>query len=298
MPAADNGRQGLVICADKGLYHVESLDGVFLCSARGALRNADLAPLVGDRVLLDDKVISTILPRRNSLIRPPLANLDALVFVVSTCSPSPNYLLLDKFIAICRFKGIEPMLALTKLDLADYAQLCEIYSATDIRIFNIDYSAPEPAAELIKALSGRFSAFTGNSGVGKSTLLNAIDAGFDIPTGEISRKLGRGRHTTRRTMLYKLPDGGYIADTPGFSTFDTNRYDIIRKEELAECFGEFEQYIGKCRFSDCSHTAESGCEIIAAVERGEINRSRYESYRTMYEQAKQLKEWEIAPRKQ
>lgn len=250
--------------------------------------------MVGDRVVIENgETICEILPRKNSIIRPPLANLDTLVFVVSTCSPQPNFLLLDKFIAIARYKNIEPVIALTKLDLADYRHICEIYSGADILIFNIDYRSDEPASEISAALSGKFSAFTGNSGVGKSTLLNAIDARFAIPTAEISRKLGRGRHTTRRTTMYRLPNGGYIADTPGFSTFETNQYDIIRKDELAACFDEFEPYFGKCRFSDCSHTAEAGCAVISAVESGDISRSRHDSYCAMYEQAKQLREWEI-----
>ena len=142
-------------------------------------------------------------------------------------------------------------------------------------------------------ISGKISAFAGNSGAGKSTLLNAVDPTLNIPTAEISKKLGRGRHTTRHAELYKLSGGGYIADTPGFSTFETNRYDIIRKEELASCFREFTDFTEECRFKDCAHICEKGCRVLEALAEGEIAQSRHESYRTMYEEARQLKEWEL-----
>lgn len=286
--------EGLIISADKGLYYVESPFGILTCRARGIFRKQENAPLTGDRVMVaDEELIYEILPRRNSITRPPVANLDILVFVVSTCNPPPNLMLLDKFIAVARFKEIEPVLALTKLDLSDYEKICSIYSNTGIRIFRIDYTQKNPAEQLLAAITGRLSAFTGNSGVGKSTLLNAINPDLGIPTAEISSKLGRGRHTTRRTTLYKLDGGGYIADTPGFSTFETNQYDIIRKEELAGCFDEFAPYLGKCRFQDCSHTAEKGCAVRAAVESGMIPPTRHASYCDMYAQASRMKEWEI-----
>ena len=142
-------------------------------------------------------------------------------------------------------------------------------------------------------LTGKLSAFTGNSGAGKSTLLNAIDPELNIPTGEISKKLGRGRHTTRHAELYKLAGGGYIADTPGFSTFETNRYEIIRKEELVDCFREFREYKDSCRFRDCAHICEKGCAVVEAVQYGKIPEQRHENYKAMYEEAKQLKEWEL-----
>ena len=157
----------------------------------------------------------------------------------------------------------------------------------------MDYSDERSVQSVRDLLAGKVSAFTGNSGAGKSTLLNAVDPTLDIPTGEISKKLGRGRHTTRHAELYKLREGGYIADTPGFSTFETNRYDVIRKEELAGCFREFEDYRDECRFRDCSHTCEKGCAVIEAVKQGLIPEIRHQSYCAMYEEAKQLKEWEL-----
>lgn len=276
-----------------GLYTVESPDGIYECKARGVFRSRGITPLVGDIVTVEDGVITEIHERRNSIIRPPLANLDQLIFVVSTCSPAPNYLILDKFIAIAEYKGIRPVMVITKTDLAGSEQLREVYGSIGIDVLEVDYSAPASVEAVRELLRGKISAFTGNSGAGKSTLLNAVDPTLDIPTAEISRKLGRGRHTTRTAVLYKLAEGGYIADTPGFSTFETNRYDIIRKEELAGCFREFSQYIGDCRFNDCAHTCEKGCAVVEAVGRGEIPASRHASYCAMYEEAKQLKEWEL-----
>ena len=238
-------------------------------------------------------VISEIIDRKNCIIRPPLANLDRLIFVVSTCSPVPNYLLLDKFIAIAEYKEITPVVVITKTDLGDSRPIHEIYGSIGITVLEVNYDDESTVESVRQLLSSGISAFTGNSGAGKSTLLNAVDPSLNIPTAEISRKLGRGRHTTRHAELYKLADGGYIADTPGFSTFETNRYDIIRKEELAGCFREFEPYIGECRFNDCAHVCEKGCAVIAAVGAGEIHESRHASYCTMYEEARQLKEWEL-----
>lgn len=290
---SDNSISGIIIKCLGGLYSVESPDGIYECKARGVFRNRGISPCVGDRVTVEDGVITEIADRKNCIIRPPLANLDQLIFIVSTCEPAPNYLILDKFIAIAEYKGITPVVAITKTDLGDSRPIHEIYGGIGIDVVEVKYD-DEASVEAVRAiLNGKISAFTGNSGAGKSTLLNAVDPTLNIATGEISRKLGRGRHTTRHAELYKLSGGGYIADTPGFSTFETNRYDIIRKEELAGCFREFDGLTDKCRFRDCAHICEKGCAVVEAVERGEISVSRHESYKTMYEEAKQLKEWEL-----
>ncbi len=285
---------GIIIKAVGGLYTVESPCGLTECKARGIFRKKGITPLVGDNVIVsaEQKVIEQVLPRKNSLIRPPLANLDQLVFVISMRSPSPNLTLLDKFIAVCEYKNIIPLIALTKVDLDSYEKIYDIYSGIGIKVIVIDYTRENPVEEIARELYDKISAFTGNTGVGKSTLLNAIDDTLNIATGEISRKLGRGRHTTRHAQLYKLKYGGYIADTPGFSTFETNQYDIIKKDELSDCFREFAEYKDNCRFRDCSHTKEKGCAVIEAVENGEISRSRHTSYCEMYEEAKQIKDWE------
>lgn len=288
-----NSKQGIIIKCLGGLYTVESPDGIYECKARGVFRSKGVSLYTGDNVLFSDGVITEVLERKNCIIRPPLANLDMLVFVVSTCDPSPNYLLLDKFIAIAEFKNIEPVIVITKIDIEDCENIERTYKSIGIKVYKADYSTPETIEEIRSALAGKISAFTGNSGAGKSTLLNAIDPTLNIPTAEISKKLGRGRHTTRHAELYRLSDGGYIADTPGFSTFETNKYDIIRKEELACCFREFRQYTDNCRFSDCSHTCEKGCAVLEALDRGEIIKTRHSSYCEMYNEAKLIKEWEL-----
>ena len=294
--------EGILLKAVGGLYYAETPSGIYECKARGIFRKQDISPCAGDRVVLSDisgetAVVDKILPRKNSLIRPPLANLDYIVFVISTCEPSPNLTLLDKFLAIAEFKGISSIIAVTKLDLQRDASLQDIYRNSGAVFLEIDYGSPDSYMKLYDMLAGKVSAFTGNTGVGKSTLLNHIDSSLEIKTGEISKKLGRGRHTTRNVELYKLANGGYIADTPGFSTFETRKYDIIMKDQLADCFPEFREYEGKCQFPDCAHIKEKGCAILEAVENGDIPRSRHSSYLEMYEESRQIREWEIKDRK-
>lgn len=285
---------GIIIKAVGGLYFVKTPEGIFECKARGIFRNKGISPSAGDEVVLEDNiVISEILPRKNFIIRPPLANLDIMVFVVSTCEPSPNFEIIDKFIAVCEYKNIEPVIAITKIDLSEGDYIRSIYEKVGIKVLTIDYSKENSCDELKSLLSGKLSAFTGNSGAGKSTLLNHMDNSLSLDTGEISKKLGRGRHTTRQVELFSLEGGGYVADTPGFSTFDTNRYDIIKCDELSSCFIEFENYSDKCRFKDCAHIGEKGCAVKDAVEKGDISETRYQSYVSMYNNAKQIKDWEL-----
>ena len=276
---------------------MEAYDGVYECKARGVFRKRGISPVCGDRVKFTSAadgacVIDEIGERRSLLIRPPLANLDRLFFVSSSCEPQPNLLLLDKFIAIAVYKNIEPIVVFTKVDKLDPSEYISIYKQAGITALTVNNVTGEGSDGIRALLTGKLSAFTGNTGVGKSSLLNNIFPGIGLATGDISRKLGRGRHTTRHVELYKLEGGGYVADTPGFSSFDTNRYDIIFKNELADCFAEFSEYKDKCRFADCSHTSEKGCAVIEAVKQGLIPRSRHESYLAMYEEAQQLKEWE------
>ncbi|MCM1023655.1 MAG: ribosome small subunit-dependent GTPase A [Prevotella sp.] len=290
--------EGLLLKAVGGLYTAETPAGIFECKARGIFRKQNISPCAGDRVLLTDiddntAIVDKILPRKNSIVRPPLANLDYMVFVISTCEPAPNLTLLDKFLAIACHKGIKSVIAVTKIDLRKNSVLADIYRNSGAELIEIDYEDPSSYGKLYGMLVGKVSAFTGNTGVGKSTLLNHISSGLDIKTGEISKKLGRGRHTTRAVELYRLDNGGYIADTPGFSTFETQKYDIIFKDELADCFPEFREYAGKCRFPDCAHIKEKGCAVLEAAENGLIPASRHNSYAEMYEEAKQIKEWEL-----
>ncbi len=290
--------EGMLLKAIGGLYYAETPLGVLECKARGIFRKQNISPCAGDKVIITDitdnkGVVDKILPRKNSIIRPPLANLDYIVFVTSTCEPAPNLTLLDKFLAIAKYKGIKSIIAITKLDLQKNSELIDIYKNSDVEFFEVDYENPSSYMKIYDMISGTITAFTGNTGVGKSTLLNHIAKNLDIKTGEISQKLGRGRHTTRNVELYKLDNGGYIADTPGFSTFETQQYDVILKEELAFCFPEFDEYYGKCKFLDCAHIKEKGCAVIEAVKAGKIPISRHNSYIEMYKEAKLIKEWEL-----
>ncbi len=298
---SENFTDGLIIKSIGGLYFTESPLGVLECKAKGIFRKMNISPCAGDNVKIEQivgntGVISEIYERKNSIIRPPLANLDYIIFVISTCEPSPNYLLIDKFMAIAEYKNIKSIIAVTKRDLLINDEIKDIYKDSGADIFEIDYDCPETYFALYEKLAGNISAFTGNTGAGKSTLLNNIDEKLMLQTGEISKKLGRGRHTTRHVELYNLDNGGYIADTPGFSTFDTQKYDIILKDKLELCFHEFEDYLGKCKFQGCSHTKEKGCAVLDAVNNGEIHKSRHDSYVAMYDEAKLIKEWELKDR--
>lgn len=288
---------GLIIKAIGGLYTVEASDGIYECKARGIFRKMHISPMCGDNIEFSEEkdgscVINKICERRNQLIRPPLANLDMLLFVSSVAEPSPNLLLIDKFIAICEYKKITPAVVITKTDKGSFEELYEIYNNAGIDVFTADNTTGEGSDLIRDHISGKLCAFTGNTGVGKSSLLNNMFPDLGLSTSEISKKLGRGKHTTRHVELFKMPSGGYIADTPGFSTFETNKYDIIFKDALAGCFREFDNYVSDCRFPDCSHTCEKGCAVIEAVNKGLISASRHENYKAMYEEAKQLKEWE------
>lgn len=287
---------GLIIKAVGGSYTVEASDGVYECKARGVFRKRGISPMCGDSCEFTDenggRVITEIAPRRNELIRPPLANLDMLLYVASVAEPSPNLTLIDKFIAICEHKSIEPVVVITKTDKGSGEEIAEIYRRAGFTVFSADNTTGEGSGEVRDFIAGKLCAFTGNTGVGKSSLLNRMFPSLELSTNEISRKLGRGKHTTRHVELFKMPGGGYIADTPGFSSFETNRYEIIFKDELKDCFREFAPYEGKCRFPDCAHTADKGCAVLQAVGEGLIAQSRHQSYLEMYEEAKQLKEWE------
>ncbi len=288
---------GLILESMGGFYYVETAEGILECKARGSFRKENLTPLAGDRVTVTETtdgvgVVDEILPRRNCLVRPPIANVDQLAIVASVAEPKPNVLLLDKLIAIAEDNAIDPLVVITKSDLDDTLFLETVYRKAGLPVFVVTHTDPDTAATLKEFLVGKITAFTGNSGVGKSSLLNLIDPTLCRETGEISKKLGRGRHTTRSVNLFPLSGGGYLADTPGFSALDIERTQPIDKDALFDCFREFGSYFGKCRFTGCSHVHEPDCAIRAAVEAGEIAVSRYESYTAMYEEAKLRKPWE------
>lgn len=289
---------GKIIKGIGGFYYVETAETVYECKARGNFRKLNLSPLVGDDVEISvnenaENRIEAILPRKNSLVRPPLANLDQLFIVSSIVDPGINTFIIDKLIAIAEYKKIEPIIIITKTDVDDsYKRYAKIYKASGFKTVecsNVDMRGIEEVKSLLR---GKISAFTGNTGVGKSSLLNSIDKELTLKTGETSKKLGRGKHTTRHSELFKVC-GGYVADTPGFSSLDFEKCERILKDDLFECFREFEPYFGQCKFSTCSHINEKGCAVCSAVENGEIQKSRHDSYIQMYNDVKDIKEWEI-----
>lgn len=287
---------GLIVKAISGFYYIEAADTLYECKARGAFRKKGISPAVGDNAVItvfDDNTaaVEEILPRKNYIIRPPLANLDRLFIVAAAAEPSPSTLIIDKITAVARDKGIEPVIIFTKSDLADCGELIGIYELAGIKALSYSIKNGSGSDEIKELLKGKISAFTGNTGVGKSSLLNSLFPGLDIETGEISRKLGRGRHTTRHSELYKV-GGGYVADTPGFGTVDIERYEVVQKDALAYCFPEFEEYLTKCRFTTCSHTCEKGCAVLDAVRDGRISESRHASYVAMYNEVKDIQDWQ------
>lgn len=293
----DDVKQGLILKGIGGFYYVEAAEMVYECKARGIFRKRGATPYAGDwvNILIKEDgtgTIEDILPRKNQMVRPPVANIDQLMVVAATCEPSPSTLVIDKMIALAVDRGIEPILVLSKADLRDGETLEEIYRRAGIRTIAFSAVTRQGLEEVKSCLSGKVTAFTGNSGVGKSSLLNCVEETLCLQTGEISQKLGRGRHTTRHVELFPLANGGYVADTPGFSTVDIERYEQIDKEDLPFAFPEFAPYLGHCRFTSCVHVCEKGCAILEAVENGKISPSRHASYVAMYDEVKGRKEWE------
>ncbi len=291
-----NNVQGIVLRSIGGFYYVEAADMVYTCRARGIFRRHGITPVAGDRVMISVKedgtgMLEEVLERKNVLVRPPVANLDVLVLVASVCHPRTNTLVLDKMIAVAEKKGICPIIVINKSDLGDPTELEKIYHSTGLECFTVSAHDPQSLIPLRRRLAGQICVFAGNSGVGKSSILNGIDPSLELSTGEISEKLGRGRHTTRTATLYHFADG-YVVDTPGFSSLDMEQVESISKDELADCFREFEPHIGQCRFIGCAHYREPNCAVRAAVESGEIAQSRYDSYVLMYEAVKDKKEWD------
>lgn len=288
--------KGIILKSIAGFCYVEVGGEVYECKPRGAFRKQMISPSAGDRVTVtlngDKGVVESVLERKNFLIRPPLANLDKLFIVSSFSVPSVNTLLIDRMTAICEHIGVEPVIVFNKADLGDFGRLPSVYKAAGYKTFVVSASSGNGTDELLPQLSGCVSAFCGNSGVGKSSILNRILKGVTLSTGEVSEKLGRGRHTTRQVELFPF-GGGYVADTPGFSTLELSDFMLNDKDELKHCFPEFEQHFGQCRFSSCTHTNEPGCAVIDAVKRGDIAEERLQSYISMYDDLKKIKSWEI-----
>lgn len=279
-----------------GFYYVKTADGVVECKPKGIFRKKRITPVAGDRVRLETDggatVIAEILPRKNVFVRPPVANVDQFFIVVSTVQPVPNTLVIDTLSAIAVDKGAQPVLVITKTDLESAESLAACYAHSGIPILRVNAATGEGLDEVRARLQGKLNVFCGNSGVGKSTLLSALVPGQNFETGEISRKLGRGRHTTREVTLYESC-GGLVADTPGFASLEMERAAYIPKENLQFAFPDVERYFGQCKFTGCSHTVEKGCAVRAALEAGELDKTRYESYVTLYHEAEEVKEWQV-----
>lgn len=279
-----------ILGVSSGLYSVEYNNEIIYARSRGVFRQKGIKPVVGDFVELafeenSQPVIADISERKNYVIRPPLANLDLAVLVVSSCEPKPNALILDKLAAIFESKGIETVFVFTKIDRADAEAFSKIYEQVGYKTFSVDNTTGSGAEKVAAYLNGKTSALIGNTGVGKSSLMNYIAPTVYHKTSEISKKLGRGKHTTREVKLYKAGDDTYVADTPGFSTVEISKYGAIPSSELAECFKEFSEHLGKCRFKDCAHIKEEGCLLRAAVNEGKISASRYDSYCKLFAEA-------------
>ena len=290
--------QGVIIKALSGFYYVAAGDQIVECKARGRFRYDGCSPLVGDRVELSFDAhgkgrIDTILPRRNAFIRPAVANIDQLIMIAANVNPVTDPFLIDRVVAIAENADCEPVVCLNKCDLDPADHLYDIYRSIGFRVLRTSAATGLGVDELRDTLRGKTSAFTGNSGVGKSSVLNALDPALALPVGEVSKALGRGRHTTRHVELFSLGEDTYVIDTPGFSSFDTEQMDLVLARDLEYAFPEFAPYLGQCRFTGCAHVKEKGCAILAAVENGEIAKTRHESYVKLYESVKDLKEWEL-----
>jgi len=280
-----------------GFYDVQTDAGIVTCRGRGHLRRGTEIPLTGDMVEITEEngkgMVETILPRRNRFIRPAVANMDALVIFASNVNPVTEPFLIDRVAAIACDQAVAVHICVNKCDLDPGADLVRIYRHAGFPVIQASAVTGEGVEELRELLAGKLTAFTGNTGVGKSSMLNALCPELGLATGEVSEKLGRGRHTTRHVELFCLGEDTYVADTPGFSSFDTDQMDVMLKENLQYTFPDFATYLGQCQFHDCSHRAEPECAVRRAVEQGALEQSRYQSYLRLYEKSSQVKLWEL-----
>jgi ribosome biogenesis GTPase len=288
---------GRIIRSISGFYDVQTAKGLISCRARGILRKEGNSPLTGDMVEITVErgkgMVERILPRKNSFVRPAVANVDALVVFAANVNPVTEPFLIDRVAAIAGDQEVQVILCVNKCDLDPAVDLVRIYEHAGFTVICTSAETGEGVQQLLDQIKGKLVAFTGNSGVGKSSILNRLSPELALPTGEVSEKLGRGRHTTRHVELYPLGEDTFVADTPGFSSFDTDQMDVILKENLQYAFPDFAQHIGACQFRDCSHRKEPGCAVTGALAAGEIEPTRYDSYLRLYEKASQVKLWEL-----
>ena len=292
-----NVTTGRILRSISGFYDVQTSDGMVTCRARGNLRRGPNFPLTGDMVEITVEkgkgMVEKILPRRNQFVRPAVANIDALVIFAANVNPVTEPFLIDRVAAIAGDQEVEVILCVNKCDLDPADDLIRIYNHAGFRVIRASAETGEGVEELRQLIQGKLTAFTGNSGVGKSSILNRLCPELNLPVGEVSEKLGRGRHTTRHVELYHMGEDTYVADTPGFSSFDTDQMEVMLKENLQYAFPDFGHYIGSCQFHDCSHRKEPGCAVTAALAAGDIEPTRYDSYLRLYDKASQIKLWEL-----
>ena len=288
---------GRIVRSLSGFYDVQTSEGIITCRGRGSLRRQGDSPLTGDIAEISAEqgkgMIEKLLPRKNRFIRPAVANVDALVVFASNVNPVTEPFLIDRVAAIAADQDVPVYICVNKCDLDPGAELVRIYENAGFPVIAASAQTGEGVARLRELIEGKLTAFTGNTGVGKSSMLNALCPELCLATGEVSEKLGRGRHTTRHVQLYCLDEDTFVADTPGFSSFDTDQMDVLLKENLQYSFPDFAAYLGQCQFHDCAHRAEPGCGVRQAVEAGKIEITRYESYLRLYEKAEQVKLWEL-----
>jgi len=288
---------GQIIKGVGGLYTVKTDNGTVNCKAKGKFRKERITPLVGDYVKVSvnengDNTIDEILPRKNKLVRPPVANIDKLIIVISVSKPLPNMAVIDKMTVLAEKNNIRPVIVITKTDLMDAGGLLDIYNSTGYSVYTFSDVHGGDTDKITKELEDCLCAFTGNSGVGKTTLINALSGELTLETGEISDKLGRGRHTTRQAEIFTIGNG-LVIDTAGFSSIDFVNDNVIFAEDLQYYFNDFAEYINQCRFTGCSHTGDKGCKVCEMVEKGVISSNRYESYKLMYNELKNIKKWQL-----
>ena len=291
------GCEGVIQKALSGFYYVNTGRELLTCRARGRFRKEGVTPLVGDRVEVrelgnGEGFVEAILPRKNDFTRPAVANIDQLVVIASGAIPKTDPFLIDRVAAIAALKGCGVVVVLNKCDLDSADDLYGIYTAAGFPTVRVSAETGEGIGELLPLISGKLSAFTGNSGVGKSSILNALGPEFHLQVGDVSQALGRGRHTTRHVELYHLSCGADVVDSPGFSSFETDELNLELKHHLPETFVEFRPWLDQCRFVGCSHTREAGCAVLEAVRAGQIQKSRHASYVRLYEELKPLQDWQ------
>lgn len=289
--------EGLIVKALSGFYYVKSDEGLVSCRARGKFRMDGISPLVGDRVSFErtedgNGYVTELRPRKNFFIRPAVANVDYLVLMAANVNPVTDPFLVDRVAVIAEHVGCGCIICINKCDLDPGDELYGIFSSTGYPVVRTSAKTGEGIEELRELIRGKTAAFAGNSGVGKSSLLNSLAPEFHLNVGEVSHALGRGRHTTRHVELFDEGDGTMLADTPGFASFDLTQMKPISKTELQYDFPEFRPFIGQCRFDDCAHLKEPGCRILQAVQTGEIHPSRHKSYQRLYDISAQYKQWE------